>query len=210
MSAAMKNQILRKALRQFLQHAIREMSNQKLVELLGISTKTIYKYFKSKEDLLEEVLYLYHAQQQELLKGLSAEKNAACLFFDLWHLAVMVEYEVNNTFFEDLKNYYPALERKIQSAVTKKYTQEFLLIIRTGIKEGGFRKDIMPEVVLENIFLQYLAIARSEQFKRFRLSAENIMLNTITTSIRGACTVKGAEELDEHINKCKLSAKTIK
>src|SRR5215210_407030 len=125
----MKKEILQKALYQFQRHGIREMSNQKLLEILGISTKTIYKYFKNKEGLLEEVLHLYHAQQQEMVKNLPAEKNAASLFFDLWHMAVMAEYDVNNTFFKDLTDYYPELERKIQPTVRKKYTQEFLRIV---------------------------------------------------------------------------------
>jgi len=50
----MKKEILQTSLKQFLKHGIRQMSIQKLVEPLGISTKTVYKYFKNKEELLEE------------------------------------------------------------------------------------------------------------------------------------------------------------
>ena len=206
----MKNKILQDALTQFMIHGIREMSNQKLVELLGISTKTIYKYFKNKEELLEKIMYLHHQQQLEMLKSLPVEKNAGCVFFDVWHIAVMKEYGVNNTFFEDLTNYYPELDNKIRSEVTKKYTQVFIGIIKRGMEEGAFRKDIFPEVVLENVFLQHVAIARTGQFKRFRLSPENIMFNTITTTIRGVCTVKGAEILENHIHSHRLSTKGLK
>lgn len=195
----MKNEILQKSLPYFLKHGIREMSNNKLVELLGISTKTIYKYFKNKEDLLEEALYLYHAEQQEKTKNLPVTQSAATLFFDIWHLALTNEYNVNNAFFRDLHYYYPELERKIETEVTQKYTKEFVRIIRRGIEKGSFRKDIIPEVVLENIYVQYEAVARSERFTRFRLSIENILLNTIALTIRGICTSKGAEELDKHI-----------
>ena len=195
----MKNEILQKSLQYFLKHGIREMSNNKLVEQLGISTKTIYKYFKNKEELLEEVLQVHYAQQYEILKSLPAEQRAASLFFDLWYMAVMREYDVNNAFFRDLHYYYPELERKIEIAVTKKFTREFVRIIRRAIEEGSFRKDIISEVVLENIYVQYESVARSERFKRFRLSPENIFLNTIASTIRGICTVKGAEEIDEHI-----------
>jgi len=195
----MKNEILQKSLQYFLKHGIREMSNNKLVEQLGISTKTIYKYFKNKEELLEEVLQVHYAQQYEILKSLPAEQRAASLFFDLWYMAVMREYDVNNAFFRDLHYYYPELERKIEIAVTKKFTREFVRIIRRAIEEVSFRKDIISEVVLENIYVQYESVARSERFKRFRLSPENIFLNTIASTIRGICTVKGAEEIDEHI-----------
>ncbi len=46
----MKEEILQKSLTLFLKHGIKEMSNQTLVDWLGISTKTIYKYFQSKKD----------------------------------------------------------------------------------------------------------------------------------------------------------------
>ena len=203
----MKNEILQKSLQQFLKHGIREMTNEKLVELLGISTKTIYKYFKNKEDLLEEVLHLFHTQQHERLKSLPVQQNAACLFFDLWQLAVLAEYDVNNTFFRDLHYYYPELAKKIEVAETRRYTKEFLQILQGGIEEGSIRKDIIPGVVLENIFVQYEATARSERFKRFRLSAETLILNTIATTIRGICTLKGAEQLDEHIQTRQSSVK---
>lgn len=195
----MKNEILQKTLPYFLKHGIRKMSNQKLVELLGISTKTIYKHFKNKEGLLEEVLYLHHAQQQETLKSFPTAHSVACVFFDMWLTGVEREYNVNNAFFQDLHYYYPELEKKIEAVAHKKYAQHISRLMKRGIEEGSFRSDIIPEVVFENINAQYMAITRSEQFKRFNLSAEKIMLNTITLTIRGICTVKGVEELDEHI-----------
>jgi AcrR family transcriptional regulator len=206
----MRSEILQKSLEQFLKYGIREMSNQKLVELLGISTKTIYKYFKNKEELLEEVMYLHHALQQEMMISIPAGESAVCYFYDLWYGSLKQEYDVNNAFFNDLHYYYPELANKIEAAVTRKYTQQYIRLIQKGIEEGGFRKDIIPEVVLESIYVQYEATARSDRFKRFRLSPDAIVFNTIATTIRGICTVKGAEALEEHIQTQQLSVKDIK
>lgn len=52
----MRERILEMALERFMQYGIRNMTIKKLVEPLGISTKTVYKFFKSKEELLEECL----------------------------------------------------------------------------------------------------------------------------------------------------------
>ena len=48
-----KQKIIQGALQQFLTHGIRKMTMQKLVEAMGLSTKTVYKYFTDKEDLLQ-------------------------------------------------------------------------------------------------------------------------------------------------------------
>src|SRR3954468_23480341 len=172
----MKTEILQTSLRYFLKHGIRKMSNDKLVEQLGISTKTLYKYFKNKEDLLEQALDSYYTQQYEGLKKMPADKGMACLLFDIWYTAIVAGYKINNVFYKDLHYYYPELARKSEIAVTKKFSEQFLLSIRRGIDEGSFRKDIIPEVVLENIFVQYEAIARLDRFKRFKLSSTSILL----------------------------------
>src|SRR5437868_15488766 len=121
----MKDEILQKSLEYFLKHGIREMSNQKLVELLGISTKTLYKYFKNKEDLLEQALDFYYTQQYEELKKLPTDKNPACILFDIWHVAIVAGYNINTVFYKDLHYYYPELGRKSEAAVTKKFSKQF-------------------------------------------------------------------------------------
>ena len=84
----MKNEILQTALEQFLKFGIREMSIKKLIEPLGISTKTVYKYYKNKEELLEEVLQLLYNQQYQQVENLSAGQNVVTLLFDIWYLAI--------------------------------------------------------------------------------------------------------------------------
>ena len=149
----MKEEILQQSLELFLKHGIREMSNQRLVELLGISTKTLYKFFKNKEELLEEVLHLYHGKQYERLQNLPVEQNAACLFLNVWQIAVETEYKVNKVFYEDLHYYYPELENKVNAAISKKFEQFFIAIIHRGIEQGDFRKDLLPEVALKSVFV---------------------------------------------------------
>src|SRR5580765_1314180 len=114
-----KNDILNTCLKYFLQHGIRKMSNEKLVALLGISTKTIYKYFKNKEKLLEEVLHLYHDQKYEALQSPPPDQNAVCFLFDTWHFAIEKEPRVSKIFYQDLNYYYPKLAEKVESSISK-------------------------------------------------------------------------------------------
>ncbi|WP_345247918.1 TetR/AcrR family transcriptional regulator [Nibrella saemangeumensis] len=195
----MKEEILEKSLKLFLKHGIREMSNQKLVDWLGISTKTIYKYFTNKEELLEEVLYLYHNRQYEMLLNLPNEQNVASLFFDVWQIAVETEYTINQVFYQDLHRYYPELEKKVEQAIGKRFEQHFLSIIHCGIEQGAFRPDILPEVALQSILTLHRAAVRSEVYNRFHLSATDLLLNTTANYIRGLCTEEGMKALDEHI-----------
>lgn len=196
----MKDEILQTSLRQFFKYGIRKISIQKLVAPLGISTKTVYKYFKNKEELLEESLKFFFAQQYELLEGIAANQGAVTLLFDIWYKGIEMESKVNKTFFHELHHYYPELADRIDALNGKRFWKQFLYIIRRGIDEGVFRNDINPEVVLEGISVLYLSIVRKGQFKKFRISSYDIMLNTIVPCVRGICTSKGIKELDQYIS----------
>ncbi len=185
------------------------MSNNKLGGLLGISTKTVYKHFTNKEALLEEVLYLYHNMQNEKLQHLPTDRNAACLFFDVWQLAVETEYKVNKVFYDDLSYYYPELEKKVEKAIGKKFEIFFLSIIQRGIEEGSFRKDIPPEVALQSVLVLYRAAVRNERFKKFRLPANELLLYTTAVYIRGLCTGEGMHALDKHIKRRQSAGNAI-
>lgn len=195
----MKNEILQTALEQFLKFGIREMSIKKLIEPLGISTKTVYKYYKNKEELLEGVLKLHYDQQFHLVENLSADENVVLRLFDIWYLAIERAFDINDLFYKDLHYYYPELEKKIELAVGAKFGLLLENLIRKGINAGVFKQDILPEVAMEGIYVLHNAIARTELFKRFNISPYEILLNTITLYIRGLCTPKGIQELEEYI-----------
>ena len=206
----MKDEILQTALSQFLKYGIREMSIQRLVEPMSISTKTVYKYFKNKEELLEKALHLHYAQQYQMLEELSADQKAVPLLLDIWYTAFEREYKVTNAFFQDLNYYYPELERKIQTAMGAKFTKQFLYIIKKGIHEGVFQNNINPEVTMESIYVLYDAATRTERFKPFRVSPFDVLLNTIVIYIKGLCTTKGLQELEQHIQTLQYFGKNKK
>jgi AcrR family transcriptional regulator len=199
----MKEEILQTALKQFLKYGIRKMSIKKLVDPLGISTKTVYKYFKNKEELLEAVLQLHYTQQYKLLENYAADQNVVSLIIDIWYMATEGDFSVNNKFFHDLHYYYPELEKKSETAIGQKIWKKIRHIVQKGIKEGLFRKDINPEVAMEGIAVLYGAVARTRGFKKFHLSSFEIFMNTIVLFLRGICTRKGIKELDRHLKTLK-------
>jgi AcrR family transcriptional regulator len=195
----MKGEIIETSLKQFLKYGIREVSIQKLIEPLAISTKTVYKYFENKEQLLEEALLLYYDQQYELLQDLSSKNNTIQLFLDIWYVAVEREYKVSSIFFEDLQYYYPQVKAKVEVAIAEKFTNQFIQIVQGGIQEGLFREDVEPAVAVQGVYVLLTGITRENQFKEVRVPLLTILTNTIVLLIRGMCTKKGIEKLDLHI-----------
>ncbi|WP_321374807.1 TetR/AcrR family transcriptional regulator [uncultured Draconibacterium sp.] len=194
----MKDKIISKASQDFLQKGVRNMSVQNLVDSLGISTKTFYKYFKNKEELLEEVLILHYNQQFKLIQEYSREQNPVFVLLNVWMKAFQVDTDVNNKFYSDIHNYYSELERRVESKVSNTFWLEFQRLIQAGINEGLFLKNILPEVVMESIAVLYGTAVRTDQYVKFQISADQSFLNTVALVIRGICTPKGLVFFDNY------------
>lgn len=194
-----KKEILSACLGYFIRNGIWEMTNVKLATRLGISTKTLYKYFKDKEDLIARALELFFARQYEDFKALPKGESAAVILFDIWRQGFEMEFGVNKKLFRDLHHYYPDLEKKVEMQISKRFWKGFIAIINRGIGEGDIRGEIDPEAALEGISVLYLAIVRKGEFNRFGLSPDELLCNTIVSYIRGISTEKGVRILDEHL-----------
>jgi len=202
-----KKEILNVCLKHFLQHGVRKMSNDRLVALLGISTKTLYKHFKDKEDLLAQALDLFYSQQHELFESFAQNESSPILLFHIWQQGFEMEFKVNKTLFQDLHYYYPELEKKVETRNAKKIFKKFIEIINRGKEEGDLSEDIIPEAVLQGMSVLYVSIVRKGEFKNLGLSANVILLNTIAAYVRGICTHKGTKILDRHIEDFRVSQK---
>ncbi|MBI3717953.1 MAG: TetR/AcrR family transcriptional regulator [Sphingobacteriales bacterium] len=194
-----KNEILKVCLKYFLQHGVRKMTNDNLVAQLGISTKTLYKYFKDKEHLIEECLRLYYSQQFALFEKSEKGGNAAIFLFDVWYHGIEEECKVNKLFFTDLNYYYADIEEKIEKEVVKKVWLRFKQIVQQGIDDGFFKKDINADIFLEALSAIYVAIARTNKFKKFRKPVDIIFINSIALLIRGICTTESVADFDNYV-----------
>lgn len=195
----MKEKIIETALDRFLKHGIKKMNIRELVSPMGISTKTVYKYFNDKEDLLKHCLQKHYSELMTEFDRLADEdKNPVSALFEIWYKAISADYGVNHIFYHDLNYYYPRLQDAVLHKLFRKKMKKIEDIINAGKKRGYFRKDIAPGVTLHVIGILYSSITRTGSFKKFKLSTDALMLNTIDAYLRGICTEKGLQEIKKN------------
>ena len=176
------------------------MTVQKLVEPLGISTKTVYNYFRDKEDLLTQCLHLHYSQiLEEALLTIDKYPNAVQALAGSWKKAIETDFGVNRAFYHDINYYYPALQDKILKKHGEKINGAFTELIKSGISQGYFRKDINPPVIHQAMAVLYTSLTRTTQYKKFRLSPEALLDQTILVYLRGICTDIGLKEINSII-----------
>jgi AcrR family transcriptional regulator len=192
----MKPEIINTSLEGFLKKGIRKMTIQKLVEPLGISSKTVYKYFSNKEDVLRACLALhYSGLRSQALIVVESCPNAALALEQVWKQAIHTDFGINRVFYYDLNHYYPALQDEILKKHGGKIEKTLLKLIRDGMTDGYFRKELDPRIIFEAMTIIYRSLTRTDDFRKFRNTAESLASQTILVYLRGICTEKGLKEL---------------
>jgi AcrR family transcriptional regulator len=194
----LKEKITEVALEQFLQHGIRNMTLKKLVEPMGVSTKTVYKFFSSKEELLEECLrVLYTGYHNEFVAILNSNESPVNKLLILFRATVGKDFGVSHAFFHDLNYYYPELQNVAINRISDSSGRLMIPLVQKGIAEGYFHQFIVPEVALKGIGLLYTSITRSEDYKDYKGSPYDLFKNLVEVYIRGMCTEKGLKEIEK-------------
>jgi AcrR family transcriptional regulator len=195
----MKDKITKVALERFLQYGIRNMTILKLVEPLGISTKTVYKYFDGKEALLQECLRaLYDDNYNEFMDLLSGNNSPVNKLLSLFRATLGRDFGMNRDFFHDLNYYYPELQNEAITRVRDTYGTPLILLVKEGVKEGYFLDRLDPQLALTAISTLYTSITRGEEYRDYKDSPYPLFKNLVETYIRGMCTEKGIKEIDNN------------
>ena len=113
-----------------------------VAEYMGISKKTIYKYFDSKEDIFDQIVdYIFDdikRREKEILEeeGLTLEERTRKLLS-----AFPESYtEIDFTKLGDLKDKYPKIYKKLTKRLDSGW-EPTMALLEQGKKEGLYRKD---------------------------------------------------------------------
>ncbi len=171
-----KQRIHEKSLDHFLRFGFSKVTMNEIAEELGMSKKTLYHYFPSKEDLLAAVVTRLHedtATEIETLVGRSdlgfvQKLRGALNALSAFH-AKMTPY-----FRSDMEKHAPQVCKVSDDFGRDRIRSMMSDLVAQGIKEKVFRDDIDQELVVLIYAgaLQYLL--RPEIFNRLGLSVQKI------------------------------------
>lgn len=195
----MKEEIVKVSLQQFLLKGIRKMTVKDIIAPLGISTKTVYKYFANKEALLEACLDLHYSDMPAGLEQISHEfTNPVIRIFRLFIKGIELDFKVNEVFYHDLNYYYPELQDKVMSKNGAAISGVLKNAFRDGKEQGYIRDAVNTDVILEGLGVLYRSLTRTGQFDKLKLSPFELAANTLEVYLRGTCTEKGLFEIDNN------------
>jgi transcriptional regulator, TetR family len=202
----MKHSITQKALTYFLQYGFKTFTMDDLANSLGISKKTLYEQFASKNDLVEATLdYALEMTCHQVDKFVSGEGSVIeNVFRNQREVQNLFDFNSSKPIWE-LKKYFPKTYERMDIEFTKSDALFIDKLLEKGWEEGLFRKDI--NVSFYKVF--YNSVQRLHTFSDTFDEKEFSFWDTIYTIMeyffRIIVNEKGLQELEKTLKKIKAS-----
>jgi TetR/AcrR family transcriptional regulator, cholesterol catabolism regulator len=201
-----RDKIIEGAGRLFIENGIRLVTMDTIAQSLGISKRTIYENFIDKNDLLtnflQEAIINHKKQALEIMNSSKNIIEALFRFGEYNHQSVK---SINPCFFNDIKKYHrEVFDKVMNNGENKNYEMTFTLLKR-GINEGVFTKEINIEIT--NLFIQQ-TFDFFNKLDELKFDHKQIWLSVYLPYLRGICTEKGRELINQFIDKYETEHET--
>ncbi|MFQ5797477.1 MAG: TetR/AcrR family transcriptional regulator [Bacteroidota bacterium] len=146
---SLKERILEGAQEKFMALGISKVSIGEIVEDLGISKKTFYKHFISKEELINQVM---NRMVLRVRTGVVRIIDANGGFVEKLHM--LFEFlgntlsKFSRAFQEDLRRTYPEVWQRLEDMRRDTILTNFGKLFSEGARQGMFRNDVNLEVLV--------------------------------------------------------------
>jgi len=191
---SLRQRILDTAMQAFVAQGIKAVRMDDIAQKLGISKRTLYEIYENKEVLLFEGLKKAYAIDERKLMRVAAEsKNVMDIIFYAFRRKIEALRSINPAFYSDLER-YPQLLAFLDEE-RRRNQRQILGFFSRGVAEGIFRSDIDYELGIK-MFESIPEYIMSNQIYR-QYSIEQLFRNFTFIMLRGICTKRGAEMLEQ-------------
>ena len=169
---------------------------------LSISKKTIYRFFKNKNEIVEQVVLRQLDRQAQAFERISTETiNAIEKLHEIGKCVRDDQKKVNPSLLNDIRKYYPDVWGEIMDFKDKVIHNTLVSIIKSGTQDGYFRGDINADI-LATLRQSELEMAMDDKlFPDHEFDIREVHLQLFEHFVHGILTEKGIEEFNKLNNK---------
>lgn len=164
---------------------------------LGMSKRTLYEIFDSKDDLLKSVLtYLHNIHIVKITKLLNESDNMmeAIGKVMFYHQKNMIE--TNPVFYHDMDERYRHI-RKEYDHNSSNWIEDMHKAVKIGIRQGVFRSHVNYPVALQLFRIQLESLKRMEEHFPAEITLAEASESIIQGFLRSIATDEGHKVLDK-------------
>lgn len=194
----LKERILEYSEKEFYANGVRQVKMDNIANYLSISKRTLYEIYPTKEDLLLECLKKHDKRYESRVEQYIEESNPNAIEIIIFSYKMKLEHflQLNPLFLEELCKYKRVIS--YFDARDKERDTNFEWLFNRGVEEGFFRKDLNPRIISNMFTVSLKEAIDNELYKEFGM--EYLFRDIVFTLVRGICTIKGIEAIDQLLN----------
>lgn len=193
---AVCREILEVATEKMRSVGIRSVSIDDICRQLGISKKTFYVYFESKDQLVKEMLLLHEQKMEEKMLREVEGKSVVQILHEWADMAKNNEKDLEQPppLMYDLQKYYPALCNMHKEHLCEMLCRNLKRFICKGQQEGVFRAELDADLTAQLFaYSHYLMMEQLQQYPKEREAIANIAVHGFKVMGRGIMTEQGLQ-----------------
>ena len=189
--------------RERIKHALKEMAMERgfsgvtvdeLAARCGISKRTVYRYYKSKDEIIVSVMEEF---MSEIEKGVVLAFNTATgpveKLSTVIHSVLKYLKRINAPFLYDLEKNYPYLWERVEQFRAQRIQQTVEEILTSG--QSGFLKDIEPVIFTTALLAGVRSVVNPKFIMDQNLSPEKAIQSLFEIFLYGIVDEQGRGEL---------------
>ena len=191
----LRGKLLTTAMEEFASRGIKAVKMDDIAAKLGISKRTMYEIYSTKEDiLLEGILKHDENEERQFAEYMEKEPRTTMdIMVAFFRMQMKAASSVCPQFYSDLNKYQNVLK-----AIAKKHSERdmrALEFFKKGVEEGYFRSDFDYTLLFTIVRQSMQYIMDSQLYKQY--GTQHLFRNMIMLFIRGFATQKGIIEFDK-------------
>jgi len=197
----LQKQIIEQVEEKFFKEGFYKTTMDEVASDLGMSKKTIYKFFPSKEDLIAAIAkHFMSKMKSKIIPALNSNKNAIEKLNELIGILASASEKISPKRFDELRKYFPSLWIEIDKFRTKMMFENITKVINQGKAEGLFID--YPTVIVMNVLVSSVRnIVNPDFILNNSYSLIEAARFTFKIIIGGILTGKGKKVFNKTINK---------
>lgn len=201
LQSIMRDTIINKSCELFLNLGFKSVTMDEIANAIGVSKKTIYKYFSNKTALVTEVT---NNMFEKISCGIDhvcgINMNPIDEIFAIKKLVLEHLKDEKSSPQYQLQKYYPKIFLSLKQKQFQLMQKCVIENLEKGIEMGLYRQDIDVDFVSRIYFIGVTGIKDNDMFPIKNYVMKTLMNQYLEYHLRGICTPKGILQLEKQLN----------
>jgi AcrR family transcriptional regulator len=183
----------------FLKAGIKSVTMDDIAKHLGMSKKTIYQFFKDKNELVIALVQKKLKEDEDQMGDIvSKSGNVIEGMINMMKCSEEIFSRINPIVIHDMQKYHPDAWKQFQNFKSGVIVQTLEELLKKGIEQGYIRPDIDVKVIARMRMIQVEMGFNTAIFPHSEFNVWKVQQQFLEHFNYGVCTLEGYKLLDEY------------